>query len=369
MKQQKIGELVRLVDNKNKNLQCTNLKGLSMTKEFREPTSNIVGTDLSKYKIVSYKQFACDFMSAIRVHRMPIALNFSDEKIIVSPAYAVFEVVDEDIILPEYLMLWFSRPEFDRYADFKSDSAIRGGYDWEELCNTTIRVPDIDHQRNIVEQYKTIERRIALKRKINDNLESQAYTEYKAMIKTSKLSSGRIIDLAADIICGKTPSTKDSSNFKGDIPFITIPDMHNNVYAVRTERYLSRNAATGLVPSDSICVSCIATAGLVAITDRPSQTNQQINTIVCKQTVSPYYVFFQMKDLSDYIKQIGLGGSTTCNLSKTGFSNIEIQIPDIMSQEKFSKRVHSIFEAIKLNQKELNSLESALLIVLTRLSN
>ena len=89
----KLGELIRNIDVKNKDLHCNNLKGLSMTKEFRASTSNIVGTDLSKYKIVAYKQFACDFMSAIRVHKMPIAFNSEMEEILVSPAYAVLRLL------------------------------------------------------------------------------------------------------------------------------------------------------------------------------------------------------------------------------------------------------------------------------------
>lgn len=89
----KLGDLIRNVDIKNKDLHCNNLKGLSMTKEFRASTSNIVGTDLTKYKIVAYKQFACDFMSAIRVHKMPIAFNTETKEILVSPAYAVLKLL------------------------------------------------------------------------------------------------------------------------------------------------------------------------------------------------------------------------------------------------------------------------------------
>ena len=166
----KLGELIRNVDVKNKDLHCNNLRGLSMTKEFRPSTSNIVGTDLSKYKIVAQKQFACDFMSTIRVHKMPIAFNTGKKEILVSPAYAVFEVVDEKIILPEYLMMWFSRTEFDRYADFRSDAAIRGGFGWNELCETSISIPCITDQYKIVFEYQAITERIALKKRINDNL-------------------------------------------------------------------------------------------------------------------------------------------------------------------------------------------------------
>ena len=172
----KLGELIRNVDVKNKDLHCNNLRGLSMTKEFRPSTSNIVGTDLSKYKIVAQKQFACDFMSTIRVHKMPIAFNTGKEGILVSPAYAVFEVVDEKIILPEYLMMWFSRTEFDRYADFRSDAAIRGGFGWNELCETSISIPCITDQYKIVFEYQAITERIALKQKINDNLAATIQT-------------------------------------------------------------------------------------------------------------------------------------------------------------------------------------------------
>lgn len=163
----KIGDIVHAVDVRNSNMQCDNLLGLSMTKEFRPSTSNIVGTDLSKYKIVGFNQFAVDFMSAIRVHRMPIALNRTGYDIIVSPAYGVFAVNDENAVLPEYLMLWFRRPEFDRYADFKSDSAIRGGFDWTELCNTDIYLPTFSEQQKIVRDYQVISERIELLRKKN----------------------------------------------------------------------------------------------------------------------------------------------------------------------------------------------------------
>ncbi len=177
----KIGDIVHAVDVRNSNMQCDNLLGLSMTKEFRPSTSNIVGTDLSKYKIVGFNQFAVDFMSAIRVHRMPIALNRTGDDIIVSPAYGVFAVNDESIVLPEYLMLWFSRSEFDRYADFKSDSAIRGGFDWIELCNTYISLPTRMEQEKIVRDYQVITNRIESLQKIVEDsfkLVDMVYTKW-----------------------------------------------------------------------------------------------------------------------------------------------------------------------------------------------
>ena len=236
----KLGELIRNIYVKNKDLHCNNLKGLSMTKEFRASTSNIVGTDLSKYKIVAYKQFACDFMSAIRVHKMPIAFNSEMEEILVSPAYAVFEVIDENIILPEYLMMWFRRSEFDRYADFRSDAAIRGGYGWNELCETEIKLPSLEEQRKKVQAYKTITDRIELKKKINDNLEATAQAYFDnlffscddtdctladiALVNPSRpLSKGveaRCFDMSTLPTSGCIPTGDTTKPYNGGVRFI-----------------------------------------------------------------------------------------------------------------------------------------------------
>lgn len=378
----KIGDVIRPIDNRNGKLLCVNLKGLSMTKEFRPSTSNIVGTDLSKYKIVQKKQFAVDFMSVIRVHKIPIALNISNEEILVSPAYTVFEVKDESIILTDYLMMWFSRPEFDRYADFRSDAAIRGGYGWSELCDTTICIPPIEEQHEIVASYKAITDRIALKRRINDNLEATAFAIYKAYfvdfeyfgsVQPSSWETVIIDDIAADIICGKTPPTNDVENYGGNIPFITIPDMHGNIYTTLTERFLSeKGAATQsnkTLPTNSICVSCIASVGLVCLTAQPSQTNQQINSIICKEGISPFYVYLVMTTLTDYLKQLGAGGSTTLNVNKTLFGKIPILLPDEKVMNEFHHKVEPLFTAIRANQYEIQHLETLSSLHLSQISS
>lgn len=179
MNYKRLGDYIQSVNNRNKPLVTEDLRGLSMTKEFRKSTSNIVGVDLSKYKLVSKNQFACDFMSVIRVHKLPVVLHSEVEPVIVSPAYTVFKVIDEQEVLPEYLMMWFCRPEFDRYADFRCDSAIRGGFKWEELCDTKLPIPSIEKQRQIVDEYNTVTNRIQLNQKINTNLEATAQALYK----------------------------------------------------------------------------------------------------------------------------------------------------------------------------------------------
>jgi len=174
-----IGNYIQKVEHRNRDLKVTRLLGLSMTKEFRETTSNIVGTDMSVYRVMSKYQFACDFMSPIRVNKLPVVLKLDDEPNLVSPAYPVFEITDRTKLDPEYLMMWFRRPEFDRYATFKCDAAIRGGYEWKELCETLIPVPSITKQREIVEEYNVIQNRIALNQQLIQKLEETARAIYK----------------------------------------------------------------------------------------------------------------------------------------------------------------------------------------------
>ena len=174
-----IGNFIQRVEHRNTDLKVTNLLGLSMTKEFRETTSNIVGTDMSVYRVMSKYQFACDFMSPIRVNKLPVVLKLDGEPNLVSPAYPVFEIKDKNELDPEYLMMWFRRPEFDRYATFKCDAAIRGGYDWEALCETLIPVPSHTKQREIVKEYNIIVNRINLNKQLIQKLEETAQAIYK----------------------------------------------------------------------------------------------------------------------------------------------------------------------------------------------
>jgi type I restriction enzyme S subunit len=165
-----LGEYIRQVDIRNKEGKKENLLGVSVQKQFIQSIANTVGTDFTKYKIVKKGQFTYIPDTSRRGDKIAIALLEDYEEGLVSNVYTVFEVIDTEKLLPEYLMLWFSRPEFDRYARFKSHGSVREVMDWEEMCKVELPVPDIEKQRKIVKAYKTITDRIALKQKINDNL-------------------------------------------------------------------------------------------------------------------------------------------------------------------------------------------------------
>ena len=180
-------------------------------------------------------------------------------------------------------------------------------------------------------------------------------------------------DIASEVICGKTPPTSDSANYGGNIPFITIPDMHGSVYTTSTERFLSdKGVATQTnktLPENSICVSCIASVGLVCLTAELSQTNQQINSIICKKDISPFYVYIKMTTLTEYLKQLGAGGSTTLNVNKTLFGQIPILLPDETTMAAFHKKVKPLFATIRANQYEIQHLETTKSLLLTQISS
>ena len=175
-----LGDFIRQVDVRNTDGKEENLLGVSVQKMFIPSIANTVGTDFTKYKVVKRGQFTYIPDTSRRGDKIGIALLTDYDEGLVSNIYTVFEVKDENELLPEYLMLWFSRPEFDRYARFKSHGSVREIMDWDEMCKVELPVPSIEKQRSIVKAYNTITDRIELKRKINDNLLATAQAVYKA---------------------------------------------------------------------------------------------------------------------------------------------------------------------------------------------
>ncbi len=175
----RLGDYIELVDERNSDNSISILLGINIDKYFMPSVANIVGTDLSKYKIVEKNQFACNRMHIGRDDRIPIAISQDDEDFIVSPAYDVFQVKNSKILLPEYLMMWFYRKEFDRNAWHHTDSDVRGGLSWEDFCDMKFPVPSIEKQREIVAEYNAVQNRIDLNNKMIQKLEETAQAIYR----------------------------------------------------------------------------------------------------------------------------------------------------------------------------------------------
>lgn len=173
-----LGDYIALVNERNRDLAITHLVGVSIEKKFIPSIANIIGTDLSPYKIIRHNQFAYGPVTSRNGEKITIALYKDTEDGTLSQAYEVFRIKDEEVLMPEYLMLWVQRPEFDRYARFKSHGSVRELFSWEEMCNVMLPVPPIAEQRKIVEQYQTIERRIKNNEALIQKLEATAQALY-----------------------------------------------------------------------------------------------------------------------------------------------------------------------------------------------
>ena len=175
----RLGDYIREVNVRNRELKVTKPMGINIDKHFMPSVANVIGTDLSAYKLVTKNQFACNLMHVGRDEKIPMAMHLDDTPIIVSPAYFVFEMVEPDVLLPKYLMMWFRRPEFDRNAWFYTDADVRGGMDKNALLDMRLPIPSITRQREIVEEYETLSRRICLNNQMIQHLEATAQALYR----------------------------------------------------------------------------------------------------------------------------------------------------------------------------------------------
>ena len=225
----RLGDYIRPVDVRNRDLKVTRLMGINIEKRFMPSVANVVGTDLSNYKVVSKGQFACNLMHVGRDEKIPVALQKDDEPIIVSPAYVVFEVVDTDVLLTEYLMMWFSRSEFDRNAWFYTDGDVRGGMDRDALFDMQIPVPAIEKQREIVAEYNTLATRIETNKKLIATLEQTAQTLYRHTfvdnIDPNNLSQGWRMGTVADLVTTQYGYTEIATEEKVGPKFLRITDI------------------------------------------------------------------------------------------------------------------------------------------------
>lgn len=175
---QPIGKYVHLVDERNSDLGISNLVGLTIEKRYIASVANIIGTDLSKYKIIRKGRFACSLMQVSRDKKMPVAMYDNDEPAIISPAYPMFEVNDDEELMPEYLNMYLMREEFDREAVFYAVGGVRGSLEWDDFMAMQMPIPDIAEQRRIVADYQAIEKRIENNNRLIQKLEETAHTIY-----------------------------------------------------------------------------------------------------------------------------------------------------------------------------------------------
>ena len=377
-----LGKHIQLVDYRNSEEVTSTVLGISIDKEFMPSVANVIGTDLSRYKLISKGLFACNPMHVGRDERLPIALYEKDSPAIVSPAYFMFEIIDRDVLNEEYLMMWFRRPEFDRECWFMTDGSVRGGITWDDLCRIKLPVPSYARQCEIVESYRAITNRIALKRAENDNL---ANTEQAILVETigknqtMPTTLGELVDFI-DGDRGKNYPTFDEFTSAGYCLFLNASNVTSTGFSfdacmfVTEEKDKSMNK--GHLSLNDIVLTSRGTLGNVALYDKHiGFENVRINSgmlIIRPKTkrLSPHFIYALLK--SSYMKaaiERFKSGSAQPQLPIKDLQKIVFEIPESDAVlASLDCQFLFIEEQISINNKGIDKLKELGSIFLAELS-
>ena len=377
----KLGDYIKPVDVRNSDLKVSHLLGVSVEKRFIESIANTIGTDFSKYKVVKKGQFTYIPDTSRRGDKIGIALLTDFDEGLVSNIYTVFEITDTTKLLPEYLMLWFSRPEFDRYARYKSHGSVREIFDWDEMCRVELPVPDLKEQEKIVNTYNAITKRIQLKQKINENLEKTAQTIFKKTFEEKLVSNQRKVplsELCLIVTKGTTPTTLGYDFTKEGINFLkgeSITDTHffDNTKFDHINDEANQALKRSIILEDDILFSMAGTIGKFAIADKsilPANTNQAVCIIRCnKKIINPLYVYsFLIGNwhIEYYTRRIQ--EAVQANLSLENIKSLPIVMLEDSERTQYESKVFPLFIKILNNHKEISKLQEFKQLVISRIS-
>lgn len=359
----RLGDYIRQVDVRNRDLAVDNLLGLSVNKVFMPSIANTIGTDMSNYKIVNHRQIVYIPDTSRRGDKIAIALLDKWNEAIVSAIYTVFEVIDEMLLLPEYLMMWFRRPEFDRYARFKSHGSAREVFEWEEMCEVMLPVPSIEEQRKIVAGYQAVVRRIENNRRLIATLEDAAKTIYRKMfvdnIDPNNIPQGWRMGVVTDLSELKVGGDKPKV-FSGNLTIeCNVPIFSNGV--IDDGLYGYTDKASISIPSFTI--SARGTIGKCFLRLKPYFSIVRLISVIPKNTDTLLYQFFFFSNL-----QIEGDGSVQNQLTAPFLASEKMIIPDMPSMRIFNSKVMPLYQNIENINKEIHLLEQTLSLLLTKLS-
>ena len=364
----RLGDYIRPVDVRNRDLKVTKPMGINIDKYFMPSVANVIGTDLSAYKMVFNNQFACNLMHVGRDEKIPIAMHTGENPIIVSPAYFVFEIIPVEThgpnvethgraslqtneLLPEYLMMWFRRAEFDRNAWFYTDADVRGGMDKKALMDMRLPVPDIDRQREIVAEYETLTNRIRLNEQMIAKLEETAQTLYRKMfvdgIDKENLPEGWRMGTL-----GEFCEIKYGKAHEG-IPNGSIP-----IYG---SGGIMRFGNKSIYTNESVLIPRKGSLNNITFVDSPFWTVDTMFYTEMKLSCVAKYVYFNLKQYNFLSMD---AGSAVPSMTTAILYQIELIIPTLDILEQFDNQESILFNQTKIKNQEnskLTELQSLLL--------
>ncbi len=369
----KLGEIVELIDERNKSLESSEVLGISIDKEFMPSVANTIGTDLSNYKLLRMNTFACNPMHVGRDERLPVSLYKKDIPAIVSPAYFMFRVKDENKVFPDFLMLIFKRDNFDRNCWFRTDGSVRGGITWNDICEIELPVPDLKEQEKIVNIYNTITNRIQLKQKINENLEKTAQCLFEKYYEEANLENVVLSNLI-DVRDG----THDSPVFMTEgYPLVTSQNLSPFYINQKDTNKISKSDyekinERSLVETNDILMSMIGTVGNVSLVTDEKVTFAIKNVALLKTSKTTEYrnwvlCFLKSSNFTTWLNET-LTGSTQQHVSLGEIRKISFKIPTLNELNKFNLSTNRIINMIIKETAELVKLQELKQLVISRIS-
>ena len=390
-----IEELVTRVDERNNGGIVSELIGVSTDKCFIKSVANTNGTDLSKYKIIRKNDFAVSLMQVSRDGKIPVARLEEYEEAIMSPAYPIFRVKDKNVILPEYLEMWFKRPEFDREAAFIAVGGVRGSMPWEEFAKMKLPVPPIDKQRKIVNAYKIVTDRIALKQKINDNLRASAsimffnkirYVQCSECCQETEIGTypidwtlftlGDVLDTIIDRR-GLTPTKLGSEWSNEGIIALSAKSVKNHELvnldiANHVDNDLYNRWMPQKLQSQDILMTSEAPLGeFYYLADFSTYClSQRLFAMRANKTIiEPTVLYFQLTDsIGKHQIDIRKTGTTVTGIRQSELIQVPIIVPPMNIQKEFARFCNPIMITIEKNADEIRQLFKLQEMLLSRLS-
>ena len=378
-----LGNHIRLIDTRNRESITDRVLGINIDKFFMPSVANVIGTDLSKYKLITKGKFACNPMHVGRDERLPVALYDEEEPAIVSPAYFMFEVVDNSILNEDYLMMWFRRPEFDRICWLHTDGSVRGGITWDDICRLELPIPPIEKQLEIVNSYKAITERIALKKKINENLDATMQAIYKSYFidlepfQTESMQKTKLGNIPltwkvckfneiCELLNGRAYSQEELLN-SGKYRVLRVGNFFTQSNWYYSNMELEDNKYC--YPDDLLfCWS--ASFGLYIWNDIKTIYHYHIWKIDFSKSSQLYreYIYLYLRQEVQKLSKEG-HGSVMAHLTKNGVENLDIISPSSEVVEDFHNKILPFIEHKKILEKEIQRLDALRETYLSQLAN
>ena len=354
----RLGDYIREVNVRNRELKVTKLVGLTIDKAFIPSVANVIGTDLSNYKVIQREQFACSLMQVSRDGKMPVAM-FEEDEAIMSPAYPMFEVIDKTALMPQYLMMWFSRNEFDREASYYAVGGVRGSLTWEDFCNMWLPIPSITRQREIVSEYETLTNRIRLNNQMIQHLEATAQALYRKTfvdnIDKENLPEGWRMGTLGEVATFKYGKLAKKHVRSKEYPYPVFSG-----YAVTgyTDEYTLKE------PTIVIIARGDAGTGRICMSPKECFLSNLAIAIETKDVLIKDYLYYHLL----YSDTMSLrSGSAQAQITINNVEPFEIMIPAKEICIDFTQKVETLYQAVLINNQEIEKLTELQSLLLAKM--